>query len=60
MLFRYRRTWTPNVLTIPWEMSTAAYIPIVFPAVGSYEDFTVAVVDIRPAHPKEIPVVTAT
>jgi hypothetical protein len=28
--------------------------------VGVYEDFTLAVVDIRPARPKEIPVVTAT
>lgn len=59
-LLRYRRICTPNVLTTPWDMRTAAYMPIVFPAVGVYEDLTVAVVDISPARPNEIPVVTAT
>jgi hypothetical protein len=24
VLFRYLRTWTPKVLTIPWEIRTAA------------------------------------
>ena len=60
VLFRYFRTWTPNVLTIPWETRTAAQIPIVFGAVGTYEDLMVAVTEMRPARPKEIPVVTAT
>jgi hypothetical protein len=60
VLLRYLRTCTPNVLMMPWEMSTAAYMPMVLPAVGSYADFTVAVVEIRPARPKDMPVVTAT
>ncbi len=35
-------------------------MPIVRAAVGVYDDLTVAVVEMRPARPKEMPVVTAT
>lgn len=59
VLLRYRRTCTPNVLTKPWLIKIAAYIPIILPGVGVKSDLTVAAVAMRPAQPKLMPVVTA-
>lgn len=44
----------------PWEKRRAAKIPNVLPAVAEYLVPTVAVIEIRFASPKVIPVVTAT
>lgn len=57
---RKRKKCTPNELTTPCEISSAAYMPMVFPGVGAYVVPTVAVTDTRFASPKVIPVVTAT
>ena len=35
-------------------------MPTVLPGVGVYSELSVAVVEIKPARPKDIPVVTAT
>lgn len=59
-LLKNRRVWTPNELIIPWEKSNAANMPRVLPALGVYDAPMVAVIDIRLAPPKVMPVVTAT
>ena len=59
-LLRYRRILTPKVFTIPCEKRMPAYIPTIFGGVGSKPPLTVARVETRLAHPKEMPVVTAT
>lgn len=55
----YRRVRTLKRLMRTCDTSTTASIPKVFPADGLYPLLTSAVVEIRFAKPKSIPVVTA-